>query len=367
MASRDYSEVTKKALFALSRGQCYEPSCSERVVQMAGETPIVKVEIAHIRAAKKGGPRYEKNMTEQERKSFPNLLLLCVFHHKLVDNKPTGDNYSVGFLQQWKTQRERELAHDLSSLTEDDLVEILGNTLKEIIGATKNQLLIAIAKVEGISRESAQLLRTLVTETFNRPYLDADAVASLAESARVLGNLPDYAPMLLESSRNLEYLPDYASMLNESSRGLRLLPDYASMMHGSTRGLLNLPDYAPVIQELSKAITSLPDYAPMLQEASRELQKTVTEVMDVIGSARNLDNSDYFLKLGETTQSVASVSSELADNIQELEKATQLALSATETRPTDRWAYIRNGMIAGAVIATLLMAVIWYLVAHSPY
>lgn len=363
MASRDYSEATKKALFALSLGQCYAPDCSERVVQMAGETPIVKVEIAHIRAAKKGGPHYDENMGEDERKSFPNLLLLCVFHHKLVDRKPTGDNYSIELLQEWKTQREGELADDLTGLTEEGLTEILTDTLREIIGETKDELLSAIAKVEATSRESAELLRTLVDETFSGPYLDADTVATLAESARAFGNLPDYAPMLLESSRSLDHLPDYAPMLSESSRGLVYLPDYASMLRESTQGLLNLPDYAPMIQESSSALGNLPDYAPMLQEATRDLKSAIAEMEQIVQAARRLGKSDYFSTVNAVTQSIVSASSEITESIQNLQETAELPLSV---RPPDRWTYIRNGMIAGAVIATLLMAIIWYLVAHSP-
>lgn len=104
--SRNYLEVTKKSLFTLSLGRCYEPDCPNRVVQMAGEHPIVQVQISHIRAAKKNGPRYDENMTDDDRRAFRNLLLLCTFHHQLVDKKPTGDSYSVEELQRWKEERE---------------------------------------------------------------------------------------------------------------------------------------------------------------------------------------------------------------------------------------------------------------------
>lgn len=365
MAGRNYTEATKKALFTLSLGRCYEPNCPERVVQMADETPIVKVQIAHIRAAKKGGPRYDENMTDTERSSFPNLLLLCAFHHPLVDKKPTGDNYSVELLEGWKAQREGELTHDLNILTEDGLNEILGSTLEGVIGETKDELLAAIKEVEDITGESAQLLRTLVTETFNRPHLDADTVASLANSAHVLGNLPDYAPMLRESSRSLENLPDYAPMLNESSRDLRSLPDYVCMLRESAQALLHLPDYAPMIKESSQTLISLPDYAPMLNEAAQNIRKSAEQVERLLRAAENLNNASYISKLDTATNNLASASSDLASNIDEMENAARLALTATETRPPDRLTYVRNGMIAGAIIAALIVGGIWYLATHS--
>jgi hypothetical protein len=74
---RDYSAATRKALFALSLGRCYEPECQSRVIRMADGVPVVLIQISHIRAAKKDGPRYDPSMTDEQRRSFPNLLLLC--------------------------------------------------------------------------------------------------------------------------------------------------------------------------------------------------------------------------------------------------------------------------------------------------
>lgn len=327
MGSRDYSDTTKKALFALSFGRCYFPDCANRVVEMAGETPIVTAQIAHIRAAKKGGPRYDENMTDEERRSFSNLLVLCTFHHRLIDTKPTGDNYPAELLQEWKEQHEGQLSKDLAALTEEDLTEFLNSTLEELIAETKSELLAAIEKVEAISRESAELLRTLVNETFSSPAIDPDTVAVLAESTQAFNNLPDHAPVLLESSRRFDHLPDHASMLHESAQGL-----------------LNLLDYAP-----------------MLQETTHDLKNAVAEMKQTIQRAERLETSSYFSTINTATSKMESISDDITESIQGLRAISAAPLG---TRPPDRWTYIRNGMIAGAAIATLLMSTIWYLVAH---
>lgn len=327
MGSRDYSDTTKKALFALSFGRCYFPDCANRVVEMAGETPIVTAQIAHIRAAKKGGPRYDENMTDEERRSFSNLLVLCTFHHRLIDTKPTGDNYPAELLQEWKEQHEGQLSKDLAALTEEDLTEFLNSTLEELIAETKSELLAAIEKVEAISRESAELLRTLVNKTFSSPAIDPDTVAVLAESTQAFNNLPDHAPVLLESSRRFDHLPDHASMLHESAQGL-----------------LNLLDYAP-----------------MLQETTHDLKNAVAEMKQTIQRAERLETSSYFSTINTATSKMESISDDITESIQGLRAISAAPLG---TRPPDRWTYIRNGMIAGAAIATLLMSTIWYLVAH---
>lgn len=345
----------------MSFGRCYFPDCANRVVEMAGETPIVTAQIAHIRAAKKGGPRYDENMTDEERRSFSNLLVLCTFHHRLIDTKPTGDNYPAELLQEWKEQHEGQLSKDLAALTEEDLTEFLNSTLEELIAETKSELLAAIEKVEAISRESAELLRTLVNETFSSPAIDPDTVAVLAESTQAFNNLPDYAPVLLESSRRFDHLPDYTPMLHASSRGLEHLPDYASMLHESAQGLLNLPDYAPMLQESSRTLNHLPDYAPMLQETTHDLKNAVAEMKQTIQRAERLETSSYFSTINTATSKMESISDDITESIQGLRAISAAPLG---TRPPDRWTYIRNGMIAGAAIATLLMSTIWYLVAH---
>lgn len=311
----------------MSFGRCYFPDCANRVVEMAGETPIVTAQIAHIRAAKKGGPRYDENMTDEERRSFSNLLVLCTFHHRLIDTKPTGDNYPAELLQEWKEQHEGQLSKDLAALTEEDLTEFLNSTLEELIAETKSELLAAIEKVEAISRESAELLRTLVNKTFSSPAIDPDTVAVLAESTQAFNNLPDHAPVLLESSRRFDHLPDHASMLHESAQGL-----------------LNLLDYAP-----------------MLQETTHDLKNAVAEMKQTIQRAERLETSSYFSTINTATSKMESISDDITESIQGLRAISAAPLG---TRPPDRWTYIRNGMIAGAAIATLLMSTIWYLVAH---
>lgn len=115
---------------------------------MDGDFPIVKVHIAHIRAAKPNGPRYDARMNDDDRRAFKNLILLCTFHHATVDGRETGTNYSVKELTNWKTEREGELTADLSVLTEDGLRELLGDNLRTIVAEMKEELHEQIAGVE---------------------------------------------------------------------------------------------------------------------------------------------------------------------------------------------------------------------------
>jgi hypothetical protein len=56
---RDYTRSTLLSLAHYSGGLCYRPGCPEPVLRKVdGEMHFI-VEIAHIRAAYEGGPRYD--------------------------------------------------------------------------------------------------------------------------------------------------------------------------------------------------------------------------------------------------------------------------------------------------------------------
>jgi hypothetical protein len=79
----------------------------------------INVEVAHIRAEKPGGPRFDATFTEVN--SEPNLVLLCHKHHKWVDRHP--DAYPTEELLTWK---ERQAAQGRGGgLTTDQLDQVV--------------------------------------------------------------------------------------------------------------------------------------------------------------------------------------------------------------------------------------------------
>lgn len=103
------SERTIKILFAKSQNKCANPDCN--VVLVAEET--VLGEICHIRARRKGGPRYDPSLTADQKDSPANLILLCPTCHSLVD-KNQGGAFSVEWLQEIKHGQERNGGIELS-------------------------------------------------------------------------------------------------------------------------------------------------------------------------------------------------------------------------------------------------------------
>jgi hypothetical protein len=73
-----------KLLWARSGGICAFPACEQELV-FGKETPIVLGEEAHVIARSPDGPRGHIPISEEERHTYQNLILLCPTHHTLVD------------------------------------------------------------------------------------------------------------------------------------------------------------------------------------------------------------------------------------------------------------------------------------------
>jgi hypothetical protein len=67
-----------RALFARSGNQCAFPGCTQAIVN--NKNNFIG-QVCHIEAALKNGERYNPNQTDEERRDYKNLLILCYPHH----------------------------------------------------------------------------------------------------------------------------------------------------------------------------------------------------------------------------------------------------------------------------------------------
>ncbi len=77
-------DAVRRKLFLLSGNECAFPNCKNVLIDANG---TMIGDVAHICAAEPDGPRFSQKMSNDERRSFDNLLLLCVSHHRQVDGK----------------------------------------------------------------------------------------------------------------------------------------------------------------------------------------------------------------------------------------------------------------------------------------
>ena len=94
--------TARLVVMARSGGKC--ELCGVRII----EDDRIIGEIAHIRGDKPGSARYDKNMSENERNSPENLILLCPTCHTRVDKHP--EKYTAKHLRDMRQRHLNELA-----------------------------------------------------------------------------------------------------------------------------------------------------------------------------------------------------------------------------------------------------------------
>jgi len=93
---------------------CSNPTCGQLTIG-ANEIKNKSTSIgigAHITAAATGGPRYDENLTAEQRSHFNNGIWLCSNCAKLIDTDI--EKYSILVLQEWKQNAEEETRKKLN-------------------------------------------------------------------------------------------------------------------------------------------------------------------------------------------------------------------------------------------------------------
>lgn len=111
--ARLYKPSTIRRLDTLSGNECSSPDCDKPLVARDDKSIISK--ICHIEAASSDGPRYNPNMTDDERRDFNNLILLCDECHTIIDNKENENEYPVSVLKDWKEAHQSKIIQKLQT------------------------------------------------------------------------------------------------------------------------------------------------------------------------------------------------------------------------------------------------------------
>jgi HNH endonuclease len=84
------SEKVKRIIWTKCAGKC--SICKEDLLREGDTIELTHLvgEVAHIVAEKEDGPRGISEMTHKQRNSESNLILLCLEHHKIIDDDPAS-------------------------------------------------------------------------------------------------------------------------------------------------------------------------------------------------------------------------------------------------------------------------------------
>jgi len=119
------SKETVLKLWALASGRCEFLGCNKPLWRDGLTWKEANLaHIAHIIAASPEGLRGDKELSKKLAKSFSNLMLVCLEHHKLIDTKKYEKKYTVDLLRGYKETHERRV-HIQTSTKEEMKTTIL--------------------------------------------------------------------------------------------------------------------------------------------------------------------------------------------------------------------------------------------------
>jgi hypothetical protein len=111
----DFPKPVAEALAKRVGYRCSNPGC-RRVTSGPHTVASKSINVgvaAHITAASPGGPRHDKSLTPEERKSAENGIWLCQKCAKMVDSDEA--RYDTPLLLQWKDVAEREALREIET------------------------------------------------------------------------------------------------------------------------------------------------------------------------------------------------------------------------------------------------------------
>lgn len=131
-------------------------------------------QLCHIEAAEPGGERFNANMTNEQRRSAPNLMLMCYPHHQETNNVAL---FPVGRLKEMKSNHERRFAQPNKTILEwlahaDRVALTLGG-------------MVAGLGIRGLTREVGSAVNDLKPETEHRRRLTKRVAAELKQVLRL--------------------------------------------------------------------------------------------------------------------------------------------------------------------------------------
>ncbi|PPJ62265.1 hypothetical protein [Cuspidothrix issatschenkoi] len=166
MDSRDDFPKRIKDLLAKRVGyRCSNPSCRKLTSgpHKDSEKAVNVGVAAHITAASPKGPRYDKSLSCEQRKSINNGVWLCGTCSTLVDND--RDRYTIEELNRWKQEAEAEAKLEIEGkstkvVVSDHLFEKKIEAYQKLFYAVKkaSSIIIDLFEIEELSNENKEAI-----------------------------------------------------------------------------------------------------------------------------------------------------------------------------------------------------------------
>jgi hypothetical protein len=192
---------TLRRLFLTSGNVCAFPGCRELMIDLAGH---FVGQLCHIEAAEPGGERFNRFMTNEQRRAFENLMLMCHGHHVITNDV---EQYSVSKLKDMKVNHE--------TMFSDPAVAMV-RVLEDVTAKTESRKARSLKRLNEVLawglddhelEDSAKLLNGLASPLQNLPKNARVLVRIIVEragSVRRRGQRPELPFVELAESCNFD-------------------------------------------------------------------------------------------------------------------------------------------------------------------
>lgn len=171
MARLKISEGTLKKLFALSGNCCAFPKCEQKLIDNSGN---LIAQVCHIQAANIEGQRYNPAQTDEDRRDFSNLVIMCPNHHKITDDV---EKYPTQLLQNIKAE------HEAKFKNKKDWFKVEEEVLEKAYNQVNNFNLENNSGQQNLNQGGTQIIRNGLTVTEAKQVME-DRVFVLAEELK---------------------------------------------------------------------------------------------------------------------------------------------------------------------------------------
>ncbi len=185
MTRKHPTEQTIKRLFSRSGNRCAFPDCNHIIATDEG---YLVGEVCHIEAASKGGERYNPHQSDEERRAFENLIILCSVHHTITNDTV---KYTVDVLRKMKADHEANFSQGVYEVPQN----ILDKAIAQFNGA--------ISRVENNTEEILELLKSGRIPVQPRQEDLLPNIAEILKKAEVENNGIKFSVSNLDSDGNV--------------------------------------------------------------------------------------------------------------------------------------------------------------------
>lgn len=118
--THNYKISTIKKLFGLSGNKCAFTDCEQDLITT---DEVIVADICHIEGEMLNSPRHNSKKSPEELDDFPNLILMCKTHHKVIDDRE--DIFPVEKLLEIKAKHEEKYSSNLYPVSDTVLDKFL--------------------------------------------------------------------------------------------------------------------------------------------------------------------------------------------------------------------------------------------------